>query len=83
MFADLREIDEVHGCGDIIRSVRDAAACGGATRKNDDARGRANHVIVNPTVVILDADGKEQARFEGGSGATIDALKTALGQLEP
>lgn len=83
MFIDLREIDEEHGCGDIIRSVRATAARGVATRENDDALGRAHRVMVEPTVLILDAKGREQARFEGESGATIAAMKTALDQLQP
>ncbi len=82
LFADLREIDEAHGCGDIIRSVRATAARGVPTRENDDALGRAHHVTVEPTVVILDANGTEQARFEGESGATIDALHAALAKLQ-
>ena len=81
LYADLREIDEEHGCGDIIRSVRATAARGIATRENDDSLGRAHHVTVEPTVVILDPDGHEQARFEGESGATIDALRAALDHL--
>jgi len=83
MFADLREIDEAGGCGDIIHSVRAAAARGVPTRENDDALGRAHHVTVEPTVVILDRTGQEQARFEGESGATIEALHAALAKLQP
>jgi len=83
MFVDLREIDEAHGCGDIIRAVRAAATRGVPTRENDDALGRAHHVTVEPTVVILDRNGREQARFEGESGATIDALHAALAELQP
>ena len=83
LFADLREIDEEHGCGDIIRSVRDVAAHGIPTRENDDSLGHAHHVTVEPTVVILDPSGAEQARFEGESGATIDALHAALAKLKP
>ena len=77
LYADLGEIDE-HGCGDIIKAVRTAGTRGIATRENDAVLGKQHHVTIEPTVVILDADGKEQARFEGESDATIDAVRTAL-----
>lgn len=82
LYADLGEIDE-HGCGDIIKAVRAAGTRGIATRENDAALGKQHHVTIEPTVVILDADGKEQARFEGESDATIDAVRTALTKLAP
>ena len=82
LYADLREIDE-HGCGDIIKAVRAAGDRGIATRENDAALAKLHHVTIEPTVVILSADGKEQARFEGESDPTIDAVRTALAKLAP
>lgn len=82
LYADLGEIEE-HGCGDIIKAVRSAGDRGIATRENDAALGKLHRVTIEPTVVILGADGKEQARFEGESDTTIDAVRTALAKLAP
>ena len=78
LFADLREADESCGCGEVIRAVRAAAARGVPTRENDEALGREHHVTVQPTVILLDAAGREAARREGESEATISALKKDL-----
>jgi len=83
LFADLREAGDQCACGEMIRAVRETAARGVSTRENDDGLGRAHHVTVEPTVVILDPDGHEQARFEGEAGATVDSLRAALGRLTP
>lgn len=82
LYADLGEIEE-HGCGDLIKAVRAAGDRGIATRENDAALAKLHHVTIEPTVVILGADGKEQARFEGESDSTIDAVRAALAKLAP
>lgn len=82
LFADLSEADEDCGCGKIIRAVRDVAAKGVATRENDDALGRMYKVTTNPTVVILDGQGHEQARYEGESKDTIAKLSADLDMLK-
>lgn len=81
LFANLGEADDACPCGDIIRAVRGASAKGIATRENDDALGRDHKVIVEPTVILLDASGHEQARFEGESRATKDRLVAELSRL--
>ena len=82
LYADLGEADSECGCGEIIRAVRDASRHGVPTRENDDALGRELEVTVSPTVVILDAKGHEQARYEGESDATIARLLDSLAKLE-
>jgi hypothetical protein len=82
MYVDLGEINEEHGCGEIIHLVRDAATHGVAIRENDDALGKAHRVTVSPTVVILDAQGQEEARYEGESQKTVDALRAHLSRLQ-
>ena len=82
LFADLGEADEDCGCGQIIRSVREVAAHGVATRENDDDLGKKYKVTTSPTVVILDGDGHEQARYEGESKSTIAKLRDDLAKLE-
>jgi len=81
LFADLREADESCGCGEIIRAVRGAAQRGVPTRENDSELGRAHRVTVEPSVIILDAQGRESARYEGESGETIAALQKDLDAL--
>ena len=81
LFADLAEADEDCGCGKIIRAVRGVAAKGIATRENDDELGRKYKVTTNPTVVILDRDGREQGRYEGESKDTIAKLSADLDKL--
>lgn len=81
LFANLAEADDACPCGDIIRAVRGVAAKGIPTRENDDALGREHKVTVEPTVIILDPSGREQARFEGESRATRDKLVAELAKL--
>ena len=81
LFADLREADDSCGCGEIIRAVRAAAARGVSTRENDDVLGREHHVTIRPSVIILDASGRETARHEGEADETIKALAKDLGAI--
>lgn len=81
LFANLAEADDACPCGDIIRAVRAAAAKGVLTRENDDALGHQHKVTVEPTVIILDPSGREQARFEGEAPATRDELVAELARL--
>lgn len=81
LFADLREADESCGCGEIIRAVRGAAKRGVPVRENDAELGRAHHVTTRPSVIILDAQGRESARYEGESEETIEALQKDLDAL--
>lgn len=85
LFADLREADEIPGCGEIIKAVRAAATRGIPTREldaNHDATKASEYkLLVAPSVVILDANGEEIGRFEGESRETIASLTRAIGSL--
>lgn len=81
LFANLDEADDDCPCGEIIRGVRGVAAKGIPTRENDEALSREHKVTVEPTVIILDTSGHEQARFEGESKSTRDKLLAELSKL--
>ena len=85
LFADLREADEIPGCGEIIKAVRDAATRGIPTREldtNHDAKKASEYkLLVAPSVVILDTTGREIGRFEGESRDTIASLTQAINRL--
>ncbi len=86
LVADLREAGEGNdGCAVIIRSVRDAAAHGVHVQEltPDSASPllKTYRIVTIPTVVILGADGHEQARFVGENGATIKLLQAKLATL--
>lgn len=85
LFADLSEVDEAEGCGAIIRVVREARRRGLAAEEIDarsgaDASARYR-ILVAPTVVVLDAAGRELRRFEGESPQTVRAIQTELERL--
>lgn len=82
LFADLSEADDDCGCGRIIRSVREVATRGVATRENDDELGRKYKVTTNTTVVILDGEGREEARYEGESKDTVAKIRAHLDKLQ-
>ena len=86
LFADLREADEIPGCGEIIKAVRDAAARGIRTRELDAHRdaeqAHGYKLLVAPSVLILDSAGKEIGRFEGESGDTIATATKAINALK-
>jgi len=84
LFADLSEVDELGGCGSIIRAVRAAAKRGLATQEID-ARDPSDLVaryrlLVAPTVVFLDGSGQETARFEGEAPEIVRAVLARLHQ---
>lgn len=85
LFADPREAGSSCGCGEVFRVVRAAGTRGVATREVDPSRDpelvRRYRVTVEPTVLVLDADGREIARREGESQDVIAALRTDLDRL--
>lgn len=87
LFADPREAAASCGCGQIVRLVRSAATRGVQVRELDPARAepeaRRHRVRVQPTVVVLDREGREAGRFEGEGRRTIDAIRSALEKLPP
>lgn len=87
LFADLSEVDEVGGCGSIIRGVREATKRGIATEEIDARRSSdlpsRYRLLVAPTVLLLDAGGHEVRRFEGESPKTVEAIQEQLDTLAP
>ena len=87
LVADLREADSPNDiCAQIIQVVRDARSRGVRAVElmpnSDSALLRNHRILVAPTVLVLDRDGRELNRFEGESVATLDAIRTKLAQLE-
>lgn len=87
MFVDLSEVNEVDGCGAIIRSVRQAASRGVRTLEVD-ARSPGNQaarfrLLTAPVVVFLNDRGIELARLEGESAQTIRQIQARLDAIAP
>lgn len=85
MVADPSEADSKCGCGEIIRSVRAAAAKGVAVREiapgSEPALEKQYKIAVTPTVLFLDHAGAEQSRFEGEEEQTLTGIRDALNRL--
>ncbi len=87
LVADLGEADSPNDtCARIIQAVRDARSKGVSVTElmpNSDSPILQKHpVVVAPTVLVLDKDGRELSRFEGESVATLDAIRAKLNQLQ-
>ena len=87
LIADLREADSPKDtCAQIIQVVREARSRGVRVAElmpNSDSALLKNHrVVVAPTVLVLDKDGRELSRFEGESIATLEAIRTRLNQIQ-
>ena len=87
LVADLREADSPNDtCAQIIRVVREARSRGVRVSElmpnSDSALLRNHRIVVVPTVLVLDREGRELNRFEGESVATLNAIRTRLGQTQ-
>ncbi len=87
LVADLREADSPNDtCARIIQTVREARNHGVRVTElmpnSDSPLLRAHRVVVAPTVLVLDRDGRELNRYEGESIATLEAVRTRLNQLQ-
>ena len=87
LIADLREADSPNDtCAQIIRVVREARSRGVRVSElmpnSDSALLRNHRIVVVPTVLVLDREGRELNRFEGESVATLNAIRTRLGQIQ-
>lgn len=86
LFAELREADEEEDrCGIIIRSVRALRQHGVTVTEYDsgaspDVR-KQHRVVVEPTIIVLDASGREVARHEGEDEATMQAIRADMARL--
>ncbi len=87
LVADLSEAEEKCACGEIIRAVRAAQKKGIATQElTPDSKSevlRRYRVLTTPTVLFLDADGKDIARYEGEDEKTVAEIKSHLDRLIP
>ena len=85
LFADPKETEESCGCGEIIRAVQASSTRGVRTQVADPERERdlvrQYRVTVAPTVIFVDATGREVRRHEGESRETIAALRADLDRL--
>lgn len=76
------EAGSADACGTIFEVVRAAGAKGVSVREmepnGDAATLQRYHVRVVPTVLVLDATGRETARFEGESQATVAAITSQM-----
>lgn len=83
LFANLAEAGEGEdGCAIIIRTVRAARDRGVAVTEynsgaSPDVR-KQHRVVVEPTVIVLDASGHEVARHEGEDASTIAAIRADI-----
>ena len=87
LVADLKEAASPNDtCARIIQAVREARSRGIYVTElmpNSDSVLLRNHrVVVAPTVLVLDKDGRELNRYEGESIATLEAVRTRLNQLQ-
>lgn len=82
LIADPAEAENSCGCGEIIRSVRAAAAKGVSTREvapgADPGLEKRYNVKVSPTVLFIRSDGTVRARHEGEDADTLAAIREDL-----
>lgn len=86
LVADLREADEPgDNCAEIIHLVRQAGRRGAKveelTPDSDSPLLKQYRILTNPTVLVLDRDGKVLSRYEGESGATVQEIRNRLATL--
>jgi hypothetical protein len=85
LFADPSEAESSCGCGEVFRAVRAASARGVSVRELDPAQNRdvmrQYRVLVEPTVLVLDQQGREIRRHEGESSDVVAAIRTDLDRL--
>lgn len=85
--ANLAEANEAgDACAEIIHLVR-AAHDRGIAVEELDASNKSPllvryHVLISPTVLIFDRNGKEISRFEGEGGDVIQKLRAELTRLK-
>ena len=85
LVADLGEAGSAEGCGLIIHAVRDARARG--VPVEELAPGSPSplisryRILTAPTVLVLTAEGKVLARYEGESPAVVASVQSGLANL--
>ena len=86
LLAELSEADNAgDSCAEIIHLVRAARDRGIAVQElSPDSKSdllARYHLLIVPTVLILDLNGREVSRYEGEGRNTVKALRTSLEQL--
>ena len=85
LVADLSEAEERCACGDIIRAVRAAQKKGILTEEfTPDSKSellKRYRILTAPTVLFLDAYGREIARYEGEDERTVAAIRSHLKRM--
>lgn len=86
LVVDPREADsEGDNCAEIIRLVRNAGGRGIKVQEfspgSDSPVLKQYHVLMVPTVLILDRDGKIASRYEGEDGTTLQRIRDRLATL--
>ncbi|KAB2943586.1 MAG: hypothetical protein K8F92_08520 [Hyphomicrobium sp.] len=86
LVADLNEAgDAGDGCAQIISAVRSAGKRGievAELMPNNSSKLLARYrVVAAPTVIIIDKDGRETARYEGEDTETVQAIEAKLATL--
>ncbi len=85
LVADLSEAEEKCVCGEIIRAVRAAQQKGVVTQEfTADSSSevlKQYRILTAPTVLFLDAKGKEIARYEGEDKKTVEEIRSQLKRM--
>ncbi len=82
LVADPKEAKSQCGCGEVIRAVRAARSNGVPVQElppnSESELLKCYRILTAPTVLFLDADGREVARYEGEDGKTVEAIRSRL-----
>lgn len=86
LVANLNEAEDAGDrCGDIIRAVRATEKRGVNVKElmpNSTSELLTHYRVVSaPTVIIIDKDGNEAARYEGEDDKTVQAIEAHLATL--
>lgn len=85
LFTDLSEAGTEDACAILIETVRAARERGFMVTEYDSGKApdvrKRHRVVVEPTVIVLDASGREVARHEGEDISTIEAVRADIDRL--
>ncbi len=86
LFADPREAGSSCGCAEVISVARNAADIPGVVFQEFDLNNSLEEtskysVQISPTVILLNKDNAEKARFEGESSSVINDLRQTVSSL--
>jgi hypothetical protein len=86
LFADPREAGSSCGCAEVISVARSASDIPGVAFQEFDLNNSQEEtskysVLISPTVILLNKDNTEKARFEGESSSVIKGLRQTVSSL--